>query len=220
MKYIKHVILLVCLSTMFVISVNAISIRGLLGLDEEESKTEAVSADKSKVESAKTAPRAAENNWAKSNALQAKAKVDYSLLKQIIANVAPAQRDALLANADAFRKMVRQEAGNLSVISAARANNLQQDANTTFLMQRGADNILREIYLNKLIEAKLPDGFPSAEQVQEYYDKNKEKFVIAERVHVWQIFFPIDKTMDKNAVTALRKKVNVIAKDITRGKID
>jgi parvulin-like peptidyl-prolyl isomerase len=220
MKYIKHVILIFCLLTTAALPVSAISIRSLLGLDEEESKTEETSSNKAAAEPAKAAKQGSVENWAKSNNPQATAKINLAMVKQLMANLDSAQRSTLLADEATFNKFIWQEANNLSVISAAQANNVQQDANTTFLMQRGADNILREIYLKKLIDTKLPEGFPSDQQIQEYFDKNQEKFVIAERLHVWQIFLPVSESMDKKTVAALRKKANVIAQDIRKGKIN
>ena len=220
MKYIKRVILIFCCLTTAALPASAISIRSLLGLDEEESKTGEAPSNKPATEPAKAAKQSTVENWAKSTYPEAIAKIDLAMVKQLIANLNSTQRTALLADEATFNQFVWKEANNLSVISAARANNVQQDANTAFLMQRGADNILREIYLKKLIDTKLPEGFPNDQQIQEYFDKNQEKFVIAERVHVWQIFLPVSGSMDEKAVVALRKKVNAIAQDIKKGKID
>ncbi len=219
MNHIKTAILLVCLSTQVSLPVSAFSIRDLLGMGEEENRTEVLPSDGSEADAAGAQGQDA-TNWAKSNRPEAAAKVNLVLIKRLLANLGPAQRSALLADDATFNQFIRQEASNLSVIAAAQANKVQEDANTAFLMQRGADNILREIYLKKLIDAKLPEGFPSEQQVREYFDKNQEKFVIAERVHVWQIFFPVDEGMDEKAVTALRKRVNAIAQDIRKNKID
>lgn len=213
-------VLFFCLTAMATLPVSAVSIRSLLGLDEEESKTEDASSNKGGAETVDTAAQAVGANWAQSNQSDAAATIDLALIKQLMANLEPAQRSALLENDASFKQFIHQEANNLSVISAAKANKVQEDANAVFLMQRGADNILREIYLNKLIDAKLPSGFPSDQQVQEYFDKNQDKFVIAERVHIWQIFFPVNESMDAKAIAALRIKADALAQDIRKGKID
>lgn len=220
MIYIKRIVLLFCLTAIVTSPVSAISIRSLLGMDEEESKTEETSPAQDNAETVDPATPAADTNWAQSNTSAAAATIDLALIRQLLANLEPAQRSALLENDATFSQFIRQEGNNLSVISAANANKVQEDANTIFLMQRGADNILREIYLNKLIDAKLPNGFPSDEQVQEYFDKNQDKFVIAERVHIWQIFFPVNESMDEKAIAALRIKADALAQDIRNGKID
>jgi parvulin-like peptidyl-prolyl isomerase len=215
MKSIKYVTLLVSLMAIVSMPVNAISIRGLLGLDEEESETEEAASK----DNAKSASQAADENWAKSKPV-ANSTIDLALVRRLMANIDSTQRNALLADEAVFKQFIQQEANNLSVISAAQANKVGEDSNTAFLMQRGADNILREIYLNKLIELKLPKDFPSDEQVKEYFDTNKDKFVIAERIHVWQVFFPVNDTMDEKAVKQSRKTASSVAENIKKGKID
>jgi parvulin-like peptidyl-prolyl isomerase len=218
MKYFKYLIFALCLSATATLPVQAISIRGLLGLDEEDSASEAKQpeSDSSKAD----AEKAAGENWAKPATSAASTEVDLAFIKQLLANISPAQRDALLADEAAFNQFVQQEGANLSIIAAANANKLGEDSNTAFLMQRGADNILREIYLNKLIQLKLPKDFPSDAQVQEYFEKNRDKFVIAERMHVWQVFFPVNDDMDEKSVAELRKNAAAVAEDIRKGKID
>ncbi|MFT7461523.1 MAG: parvulin-like peptidyl-prolyl isomerase [Planctomycetota bacterium] len=220
MRHLKAIILLLCLTLVAAVVVNAVSIRSLLGLDEEESKTEEVSSNKQKTQSAVPPDEDTSPNWAKSNGSANANEIDIALIKQLLVNLEPSQSSALLADKDAFTQFLRQEANNVSVISAARSNKVDEDANTAFLMQRGAENILREVYLKKLIDAKLPKDFPGDQQVQEYYDKNQDKFVIAKRVHVWQIFFPVTGDMNETAVSELRKKANNFAEDIRKKKID
>ncbi len=198
--------------------VNAISIRGLLGLDDEESTAEEQSTNKDGAEANKAVSKDAGDNWAKTNKPAASTKVNLALVRRLMANLEPAQRNALVEDETAFNQFISQEANNLSVISAAHANKIQDDSNTAFLMRRGADNILREVYLNKLIGNKLPKDFPSDEQVQEYYDNNKANFIIAERVHVWQVFFPVNEGMDDKAVTALKKDAEAVAQDLKKEK--
>jgi len=164
MKYLKYAVLLLSLSAIVSLPVNAVSVRSLLGLDDEEENTE------QEVET-KAPAKAANENWAKVNKTSENTNIDLALIRMLIANIGPAQRNALLADEAAFKQFVKQEGANLSVHAAAHANKIGENKNTAFLMQRGADNILREVYLNKLIEAKLPKGFPSDEQVKEYFDK-------------------------------------------------
>jgi parvulin-like peptidyl-prolyl isomerase len=218
MKSIKYIVLLVSLMATISMPVSAISIRGLLGLDEDESETEEA-ASKDNAKSASQSSQAADENWAKSKPA-ANSTIDLALVRRLMANIDSTQRSALLADEAVFKQFIQQQANNLSVIAAAQANKVGEDSNTAFLMQRGADNILREIYLNKLIELKLPKDFPSDEQVREYFDNNKDKFVIAERMHVWQVFFPVNDTMDEKAIKQSRKTASAVAEDIKKGKID
>ena len=56
--------------------------------------------------------------------------------------------------------------------------------------------------------------------MQEYYDKNKDNFVIEERVHTWQIFLPIKKDMSIKDIELLKKKAESITNNLKKKKTD
>lgn len=187
----------------------AFSIRDFLGLDQQED----IAANDA------AAPAAAKGKeWAKPDGKTTNINLDQ--IQSVLANVAPQERSQLLADKDAFHQFVEKEANANAVLQAAEANKVQQEPNTKFLMQRAAENVLREVYLNKLIASKIPSDFPSDKQLQEYYDKHKDKFVIGERIHVWQIFMPIDKNMSKKQQADVEKQAAQVDKDLKDGKID
>ena len=173
--------------------VSAFSLKELLGFGDE--KKEEVAAgnqkqnklDESDVAKQKQSP---EEQWAKevTNEGSASSPLDYKYVYHLFSNMNAQERDNLLNNKESFQKTVENEATNRAVLSAAVENNLLADENTLFLMRRGAENILREVYLKKLIASKLPADFPSDQQVSEYYEKNPTQFELPERIHVWQIF--------------------------------
>ncbi len=130
------------------------------------------------------------------------------------------EREKVLADQELFKQVIESEANNRSTVSAAIANNLVEDRNVEFLMRRGAENIMREAYLNRLISSKLPKDFPSDEQVAEYFESNKGQFIVPERVHVWQIFFKKTDSSDKKETAELKKKADGIISDLNKGKKD
>lgn len=138
------------------------------------------------------------------------ASLSLEYVKKILANLNVQQRQTILEDSEKFSRLLSQENTNLSVLRAAKENDLQQDQNAQFLMQRSAENVLRQAYLNILIKNKLPEDFPTNQQVEEYYNNNKERFVIAERVHVWQIFLPVSADADE----ILRQEKMAEANDI------
>ena len=197
--------------------VKAISVRELLGLDNDTAQTTdpVKSADAEKKEVAKSS-----QGLSKEDEVRNKPSLKFEEIDEILANVNANERKALLQDADKFKQFIQQEANNASVLSAARANKIDKDRNTAFLMKLSAENVLRETYLNKLIASKLPSGFPSEEQVRQYYDKNKDSFYIGERVHVWQIFLGVDPKMSKDQVAVVETKIKKIRQDILDHKID
>ncbi|MBI2994968.1 MAG: peptidylprolyl isomerase [Gammaproteobacteria bacterium] len=191
----------------------AFSIREMLGLEEEDA---AVAAETTESTPADTGTR----DWGKPSHTGAEAALEMTQVQAVVANLAPNQRQALLADAKAFQRFARQEADNISVLAAARANNADKEANTAFLMQRSAESILRESYMNRLVAGKIPADFPTETQTKEYFDKNRDKLVIGERIHVWQVFLPSADAKDEKAVAALQKQADGIAADISQGKLD
>jgi len=124
-----------------------------------------------------------------------------------------------LKDEQAFQNFIQQEVVNKSVLSAAKANKVDKNERAIFLSHRGVENILREFYLNQLIASKIPKNFPTENQIQDYYQKNKEKFVLVERVHVWQIFLPISDDLSKKEIELVKKKAESISSDLSKGKL-
>ena len=207
----KSLILVLTLAVIAVILdlSGVVSIRKILGMGELNDA----------VAQQSTSAKEDSSNWARP-AKDSNTKLEFEDVQQVITNLDPNRRKTLLNDEETFKKFVQQEAENVSVLQAARVNKVDQDQNTVFLMRRAADNVLRESYIRKLLSEKFPADFPTDDQIKEFYDKNKDKFVLAERVHVWQIFLKIDEDMDKTAIAALEKKAADIRARISQGKLD
>jgi peptidylprolyl isomerase len=196
----------------------AVSVIELLGLENKQTGStedkKAVLTDKKP--SVKTKEK---SDWSKpigSNESMSQ-QIDLDYVSLLVANMNEQERLKILEDSSLFKQVIENEANNLSAVSAAITNKVEQDRNVEFLMRRGAENILREAYLNRLVVSKLPKDFPSDEQINEYFESNKEQFIIPERIHVWQIFF---KKSDAKEVSVLKNKAEKIISDIKKGKID
>ena len=207
--------------------VSAFSILEMLGIDTEETD-EAVQTkgeeDKDKL--ARTKPSAEKKTGEPTKKSQSQipetptAKLEFSDVKNILFMADKNKRKKILADEKAFNNFVKQQAGNASVLTAARANKIETKEQVQILAQRSVDNIVREVYINQLLASKTPADFPNDEQVQEYYEQNKNKFVIEERIHVWQIFLPVGEDMSKKEIELLKKKAESISNDLRKKKID
>jgi len=216
-------VLFVCL--IFIVSqtsqVSAFSVKELLGLGTSE--PELADDKKTEPKPTKTPDEKSQNTeWAKTadKEIAANPQIDLDYVALLVTNMNVQERAKILADQKLFKQVVENEANNRSAASAAIANNLVHDRNIGFLMRRGAENILRESYLNRLIASKLPKDFPSDEQLAEYFESNKEQFIVPERIHVWQIFFTKSKDSDEKAIAALKKKAEKIISDIKKGNSD
>jgi peptidylprolyl isomerase len=190
----------------------AVSIRELFGLEPEE--------EAGAVQAAENEPaKQGGTDWGKPSGTPV-GSIELADIEKIVANLDTSQRQALLSEEAGFRRFVQQEADNLSVLSAAQSNKVQDDANVQYLMQRAAENVLREVYLSRLVASKIPADFPTEAQTKEYFEKNKDKFVLGERVHVWQIYLPVEPAKDQKATAAARKQADTLVADLNQGKID
>ena len=201
---------------------SGISIRELLGLGKAKSEEQAVTGtpareepvatDKDKPATGATAPTA--------NTDQTSAAFSLDEVQQILALVDQNQRETLLDNEESFRNFVHNEAANESVYAAARANKIDENERNLLIAQRGAENILREIYIKHIVASKIPPDFPTEEQVKSYYENNKDKFVLEDRIPVWQIFLPIPKETPKKEIELLKKQAESIISDLNKNKTD
>jgi len=211
----------------FSYSVSAFSILEMLGIETDDSeeakkpdngqKQDKPSTQKSKTD--KESTKSSKQNQ-EGSADKLKAELDLSDLQKTLSVLDENQRKKVLADEEVFKNFVKQEANNESVLIAARANKIESNEKTLVLAQRSVDNIVRELYLNQLLTSKIPADFPSDKQVQEYYDNNKDKFVIEERVHAWQIFLPISEDMSKKEIELLKKEAESITIDLKKKKTD
>ena len=206
----------------FPIFVSAFSIMEFLGIETEE-KDKVAETSKEQKQDGSANKTTAENKAGKSSeqgAQTLKVGLELSDLKEILSVLDENQRKKVLADEKIFGDFVKREAANASVLVAAKADRIHENEAAQILVQRGADSILRELYLNQLLISKIPADFPSDEQIQEYYDQNKEKFVIEERIHVWQIFLLIGEDSSKKDIELLKKHAESIANDLKKNKID
>ncbi len=167
------------------------------------------------------ATKVANSDWASAADKQAPAnpQLDLVYVQKLVRNMNAMEQQKILADSALFKQAIENEALNRSVLAAAEAN-MSQDESVAFLMQRGADNILREAYLNRLIATKLPPDFPTEEKLLEYYDANQSQFVVPERVHVWQIFFQKPLDADKETIKQIEKEATDAYKKLNKGKAD
>ena len=147
-------------------------------------------------------------SWADSSADNTNLKqvLDFEHITLLVANMNENERDRVLSDQDLFKQVIESEANNRSALMAAANNELNQHPNVKFMMQRNSENMLLEFYLNLLIKRKLPENFPSNEQIMSYYDSNKEtQFTFPLRVRIWQIFLSKPKDATEDEILEIQK---------------
>ncbi len=146
--------------------------------------------------------------------------LDGKLLGEVLAIVDAPRRGEILDSAEVFKRFVHQEALNQAVLKAAYANQADANPQIKTLMERAGQRVLVETYLNQVVRANLDAKFPSDAEVREAYDKNPDAFRVPERVHLWQIFIPLDARADDKAVKAAWSRANRVADELRNNKGD
>ena len=159
-------------------------------------------------------------SWADSSADNTNLKqiLDFEHITLLVANMNESERDRVLSDQDLFKQVIESEANNRSALMAAANNELNQHPNVKFMMQRNSENMLLEFYLNLLIKRKLPENFPSNEQIISYYDSNKAtQFTFPLRVRIWQIFLSKPKDATEEEILEIQKNAEEIISKIKSG---
>jgi parvulin-like peptidyl-prolyl isomerase len=211
-KLITSVLFILMAMFVYVQTASAFSIREFLGLGKPESE------EKSTPPAVQPPPQPSKTTAEKTPENPAPV-LDFSEMQKILSVVDENQRKVMLADEEVFANFVRNEAASKSVLAAARANKVDQNEKNLFIARRGAENIIREIYLKQLIASKIPPDFPTEEQIQTYYEQNKDKFVLEERVHVWQIFIPFKEPSDIKEAELVKKQAESIINDLNKNTI-
>lgn len=229
MKFSRNIQKLITLAAITLVlfstqSAMAFSLLEWLGFGNDEKQTEQKARTNTVTKTANWAETSSEPVIADTQNIPAPAPansdvVKFEDIKLIIANLNVEQRRKLLSDEKAFSSFLQQQVMSQSVLSAARANKLEEDPFIRLLMQKSAENTLREIYINRLINKELPANFPNEEQSKTFYDNNQDKFTLEERVHVWQIFLPFGKDVDAKTKEGIKKQAADLKKRIDSQKL-
>ena len=157
---------------------------------------------------------------ASSAAVQSAPVLNYDSLMELVASLDKTQRDAVLADAQLFSEMLRKEALRNSFIQAANASSFANDSRIQYLLARQSDDFLVNTYINSRLQAAgVPEGFPSDEQIKQFYDSNRDQFRLGERLPVWQIFWRVARDASKTDSARLLKQASKVSTQLRKGSI-
>lgn len=143
-------------------------------------------------------------------------------IRGVLKNSEAEKRASLLKDEEVFKTFIEQEAGRKSILRAAQGKGSGFDKNEAVALgiRRQLEDILIKFYIQQGINAGLDPAFPSEEEINQYYQKNKSAFLVEERIHLYQIFFPIPPGTDEKEIKKVEKTAKDLIKKIKDGKID
>ena len=144
--------------------------------------------------------------------------LDLKSIRELLAVIEARRRAQILDSGETFEQFVHQETLNQAVLTAAYANGADANEAIGVLMERAGQRVLAEAYLNQVVRLNLDPNFPTDAQVREAYDKNPAAFQVPERMHLWQIFVPLQDGASDTDFKAAWKLVDAIAADLRIGK--
>ncbi len=160
------------------------------------------------------------NNWAETSLenIGLEQVLDFEHISLLVTNMNTNEREKILSDQQLFKQVIENEANNRSAIIAAVNNQLNEHPNVKFMMKRNAENMLLEFYLNLLVKRKLPQEFPSNEDMIAYYESNKEtQFTFPLRARIWQIFLSKPKDVSEEEALAIQRRAEEIISKIEKG---
>ena len=160
------------------------------------------------------------NNWAETSLenIGLEQVLNFEHISSLVTNMNASEREKILSDQQLFKQVIENEANNRSALIAAVDNQLNEHPNVKFMMKRNAENMLLEFYLNLLVKRKLPQEFPSNEEMIAYYESNKEtQFTFPLRARIWQIFLSKPKDATEEETLAIQKRSEEIIFKIEKG---
>ncbi len=145
-------------------------------------------------------------------------KMGMEELRFVVGSLDKAQQKKLLEDKELFNKFLEQEHKRKSLLFAAQKHGVKKGTVEEYLIRRQAEQLLINHYLRQQLKNR-GENYPGADQVRAYYDNNKENFVLEERVHISQIFLPLESGSSDKDAAGLEKKARRIVKDISKGKM-
>ncbi len=140
-------------------------------------------------------------------------------LETLFGLLKPPQRKKVLEDEKLFAGFVDRELARRAVVSVAKAENWHHDPRVAYLMRQRSEQVLVDTYLRKKALEKLPESYPSAEQVKAFYEQNQAQFRIGDRIHLWQIFLPVSADAKVEEVVRVTAEAARIDKAIRAGKL-
>ncbi|CAM2152315.1 Peptidylprolyl isomerase [Pararobbsia alpina] len=130
-------------------------------------------------------------------------------LTQILKNIQPQARAQLAANPKELDVLVHERLAASAVINEAKAKGWDKQDKVKGMIDEAVRETIVASYLQSVAEP--PADFPSDQDMQAAYDKNKGAFDVPAAVHVSQIFIAAPASADKATIDQARSKANDLA---------
>ena len=141
-----------------------------------------------------------------------------SELKAILETQPPEARNQLATDPAALERLVRSELMRKAVLNEARHKGWDKRQELQPLIERARDQVIVSSFVGNV--AKPGDGYPSEEEIKQFYEANKAQLVAPAQFQLAQIFLPATDSTDKAKAEEARKKIAELSAKLGKSGAD
>jgi peptidylprolyl isomerase len=130
-------------------------------------------------------------------------------LRMILDAQPPEARKQLAADLPQLERLARNELVRRAALAEARQKGWDRKPEIQPLIERARDQVVVTTYVGNL--TRPPEGYPSEEELKQFYDANKSQLMAPAQYQLSQIFLPAADDADKKAQAEALKKINDLA---------
>ena len=133
------------------------------------------------------------------------------------AQPAEAQR-RLAADPAQLERLVKGELTRRAVLAEAKQKSWDKRPELQLLMERAKEDVIVGSYVSSV--AKPSEGYPSEEEVKQFYESNRAQLQAPAQYQIAQIFLPAPEGTDKARADEAAKKINELSAKLTKAPAD
>ena len=137
----------------------------------------------------------------------------------VILEAQPADNKRQLASdPGALERLVRSELMRKAVLNEAKQKGWDKRAELQPLIERAHDQVIVSTFVGNV--AKPAEGYPSEEEIKQFYEANKAQLLAPAQYQVAQIFLPAAEGTDKSKAEEAKKKVGELSARLGKSGAD
>ena len=139
-------------------------------------------------------------------------------LKAILEAQPPDVRRQLATDSAALERLVRSELMCKAVLNEARQKGWDKRQELQPLIERARDQVIVSSFVSNV--AKPGDGYPSEEEIKQFYGSNQAQLLAPAQFQLAQIFLPAAEGADKAKAEEARKKIGELSAKLGKSAAD
>ena len=137
----------------------------------------------------------------------------------VILEAQPADNKRQLASdPGALERLVRSELMRKAVLNEAKQKGWNKRAELQPLIERAHDQVIVSTFVGNV--AKPAEGYPSEEEIKQFYEANKAQLLAPAQYQVAQIFLPAAEGTDKSKAEEAKKKIGELSARLGKSGAD